>query len=243
MTGCREMTWWAAAAAVVVLAFAVWHQRGVEIAGRVSLRSWDGTMSVPQPARALVFSRSQIVGQLRERLVRWPVQRASAEAAVEKARKAWREKSAAREEALRILRVAQRANAADLAACRERHDEAVRAADEAYVELERAARRVEMATEPAVLLAELTEPVDEAAVEANGGFVLRARAGQGPVVVVVAGGAEGPAQAWLQAVDTVAGGQVEVEFSNANLLTGQRLRDFAGWRARPEGAAGGDHGG
>lgn len=108
---------------------------------------------------------------------------------------------------------------------------------------QRAARRVEMLTEPALLLAELTGPVDEAAVEADGRFALRARVGQGPVVAVVADGAEGPAQAWLQAVDAVAGGQVEVEVSKANPLTGQRLRDFAGWRARPEGAAGGDHGG
>jgi len=166
---------------VVVLAFAVWHQREVQITGRFSLRSWDGTASVPQPARALVFSRGTIVGQLRERLDRWPAQRASAEAAVEGARKAWREKSAAREEALRILRVAERSNAADLAACRERHDEAVRAADEAYADLERAARRVEMVTEPALLLAELTGPVDEAALEADGCFTLRARDRAGSV--------------------------------------------------------------
>lgn len=242
VTGRREWRWWAAVAAVVVLAFAFWQQRGVEITGRVSLLSWDGTMSVPQPARALVFSRGAIVGPLREHLARQPAQRASAAADVEEARKAWREKSTAREEALRILRVAQRANAADLAACRERHDEAARAADEAYAELERGVRRMERLAEPAVLLAELTGPVDEPAVAADGSFALRARVGQGPVVVVVADGAEGPEQAWLQPVDTVAGGEVEVDFSNANLLTARGLRDFLGWRPAPEAAAGGDHG-
>ncbi len=246
--GRNKLTWWAAGAVVVLLAFALWQSRGVEIEGRVALRSWDGAMSIPQPARAMVFSRWSLVSQLRSRAIKLPEQRAATEAVVAEARMAWQKESAAREEALRILRVAERSNAADLAECRGQHEAATQAADAAYADLEAAMRKLEALDNPASLLAEAEDPVDETEVGADGSFLLRARVGHGPVVVVLAGDENSPLQAWMQVVDATTEGRAVLEFSNANLLTAEELGKFLGLRADersrlPEGAAGGDHDG
>lgn len=221
--------WWAVGAGAVVLSLLVWQFRGIEIRGRVSLQSWDGTLLVPQPARAMVFPRNSLLAQVRRHAAELPAARARAAAAVENEREAWRRKSAAREEALRILRVAERANAADLAACRERHAAAEQAADESFAELERRTRQAEALADPANVLVSLHGAAEEVRVGEDGRFVLRARVFDEPVVVVLAGGeGAGPLQAWLQAARAPLGGFVELDFTNANLLTEDGLRAFLG---------------
>lgn len=223
----RELMWWAAAVAVVLLAFGIWQSRTVEIAGRVSLRSWDGAVSVPLPARAMVFNRGTLAAHVSRRLSQLPSEQSSAEAAVAEARRAWEEKSAAREEALRILRVAERSNAADLAACRAQYADAEGEANAAYAELEQSARRAESLADPAVLLGELPEAFDSNEVGPDGRFALRARVWHAPVVVVLTDAADGArTQAWLESLEVGAGGRVDVDFNNANLLTSDDLNRF-----------------
>ena len=218
---------WAAVVAAVLLGFFLWHNQRVEVKGRVSLRSWDGAVSVPEPAHAMAYPRQAFFAVLRKRLTALPAVRARAEENHAEAMRVWREKSAARDEASRILQVAERANAADLEACRERYDKASAAAEEAFAELEQRASRLEKLSDPAGLLADFPGAVGAAEVGADGVFALSAPVGIAPVFVVLAGGADG-GQAWLRPVEVQSAGQVSVDFSNDNLLTMEELRKSAG---------------
>lgn len=227
------MIFWGALLLLAAALYLSWFFRAVEIRGRVSLRSWDGEVSVPESAQALVFARPRVKSGLRRQLAAWPEARAAAAARGEQAREAWREKVAAREEALRVLRVAEKANAADLAACRTRYDEAEAAAQAAFAELERCLAEEEQLADPAALIASWRGAIDATRVAADGTFVLRARRGQHPVLVVlVPAGEGGPGQAWLQAVQA-RGADVQMELSNTNLLTLAGLEEFAGPGAVP----------
>ncbi len=208
-TGRRRGLLWAAAAAAVLLVFAVWYNQRVEVVGRIALRSWGGEVSVPQPAVAMAYPRRAIVAVLRQRLDSLPAARILAEERHKEAMRAWREKSTARDEALRVVQVAERANAADLALCRERYDIVEAGAKEAFAELERWAAGLEKLADPAGL------------------FTLTARVGQAPVVLVLAGEAGG-GQAWLRPIETQRVGRMEMDFTNENLLTMDGLRDLAG---------------
>ena len=214
-------------AAAVLLGFVVWHNQRVEVNGRVSLRSWDGVVSVPHPARAMAYPRHAFFNALRQRLAALPAARTRAEENHAEAMRVWREKSVARDEASRILQVAERANAADLEACRERYDKASAAAEEAFTELEQRASRLEKLSDPAGLLADFPGAVDEMEVGSDGVFTLSAPVGIAPVIVVLAGGANG-GQAWLHPIKVQSAGQVSVDFSNENLLTMEELRKWAG---------------
>ena len=227
MSGRREILVWAAAVAAVVLGFVVWHKQRVEVSGRVSLRSWDGAVSVPQPARALAYPRQAFFTALRQRLAALPAVRARAEENHAEAMRVWREKSAARDEASRVLQVAERANATDLEVCRERYDKAAATAEEAFAELERRASRLDKLSDPAGVLADFSGAVDGAEVGTDGVFTLSAPVGNAPVIVVLAGGADS-GQAWLHPAEVQSGGQLSVDFSNENLLTMEELRRMVG---------------
>lgn len=163
-------------------------------------------------------------------------------------RRAWEEKFAAREEALRILRVAERSNAADLAACRAQYADAEGEADAAYAELEQSARRSESLADPARLLGELPEAPDSNEVNPDGRFTLKSRVWHAPVVVVLTDAADGArTQAWLQSLEVGAGGRMEVDFNNANLLTRDGLNRFLRLPVKdnapiPAGPTDGNHG-
>ena len=224
----RPLIVWGALLLLAAAVYLSWSLRAVEIRGRVALRSWDGEVSVPDSAQALVFSRPGVKSALRKQLAAWPEARAAAKARGEQAREVWRGKVAAREEALRILRVAEKANAADLAACRSRHAEAEAAAQASFAELERSLADEEKLGDPAALIAAWRGALDGTRVAGDGTFVLRARRGQHPVLVVlVPAGPSGPAQAWVQPVEA-RGGVAEVELSNTNVLTPAALQEFAG---------------
>ena len=225
--GRRKITGWAAAIVLVVLAVVWWQSRAVEVSGRVGLRSWDGAVTVPQPARAMLVPRRQAVDFLRRGMVEWPAARAAAEARREEARVDWEGRVAARDEALRILRVAERANAADLAECRLRFEEAERAENETYAKLEQRTGAAERADDPALLVAQLPGAADAGEIGADGRLFLRSTVWQSPVLVVLAGEGEA-AQAWLVPADAAWGGTVDVELSNANLITAEGLRALTG---------------
>ena len=77
--GRRRGLLWAAAAAAVLLGFAVWYNQRVEVVGRIALRSWGGEVSVPQSALAMAYPRRAIVTALRQRLASLPAARGLAE--------------------------------------------------------------------------------------------------------------------------------------------------------------------
>ena len=225
--GRRRGLLWAVVAAAVLLGFSVWYNQRVEVMGRIALRSWGGEVSVPQPAVAMAYPRRAIVAALRQRLDALPAARILAEERHAEAMRAWREKSTARDEAWRVVQVAERANAADLALCRERYDKAAAGAKEAFADLERRAAAVEKLADPAGLLRDLPGAVDTVEVGSDGRFTLTARVGQAPVVLVLAGEASG-GQAWLRPIETQRAGRIDVDFTNENLLTMDGLQDVAG---------------
>lgn len=225
--GRRRGLLWAAAAAAVLLGFAVWYNQRVDVVGRIALRSWGGEVSVPQSALAMAYPRRAIVTALRQRLASLPAARGLAEERHAEAMRLWREKSTARDEALRVVQVAERANAADLALCRELYDKAEAGAKEAFAELERRAAGLEGLADPAGLLRDLPGAVDTVEVGPEGRFTLAAHVGQAPVVVVLAGKAGG-GQAWLRPIQTRVAGRIEMDFANENLLTMGGLREMVG---------------
>jgi len=225
--GRRRGLLWAAAAAALLLGFAVWYNQRVEVVGRIALRSWGGEVSVPQSALAMAYPRRAIVKALRQRLDSLPAARGLAEERHAEAMRLWREKSAVRGEALRVVQVAERANATDLALCREIYDKAEAGAKEAFAELERRAAGLEGLADPAGLLRDLPGAVDAVEVGPEGRFTLAACVGQAPVVVVLAGEAGG-GQAWLRPIQTRVAGRIEMDFANENLLTMGGLREMAG---------------
>jgi hypothetical protein len=79
----------------------------------------------------------------------------AAEAAVEQARTAWRQKTARRDEAARVLRVAEQSNATDVALCRTRLEQAAAEAEEAFGRLELSMAEREKLGDPLPLLASL----------------------------------------------------------------------------------------
>ena len=217
------------AALLVLLAagYLFWSLQPVEIRGRVALRTWDGSVAVPDAAQALVFAGSPAKEMAREQLRMWPEARAKCEARCNEARAVWEDKVAQRDEARRILRVAEQANAADLAACRDRYDGAKDAAQHSYAALEECMSELEQLSDPAALLAQWQGAEASADVSAEGSFVLRSRVGRRPVLVVLVPPGPGrPGQVWLERVST--GGAAEFELSNTNLLTLDGLREFAG---------------
>jgi hypothetical protein len=222
-----ENFFWVAVAACVLLGFAVWHNQLVEVVGRIALRSWGGEVSVPQPAVAMAYPRTVIVTALRKRLAALPADRVRAEERHAEAMRLWREKSTARDEALRVVQVAERANAEDLALCRERYDKAEVAAKEAFDDLERRAADLEKLADPAGLLVDLPGAVDTVEVGPDGGFTLAARVGQAPMVLVLAG-ETGGGQAWLRPIGTRSAGRIEMDFTNENLLTMDGLQELVG---------------
>lgn len=225
----RQLIFWVAALLVAAAAYFFWHTREVEIRGRVMLRSWDGGVSVPESAQALVYARPSLKSFLRGKLQALAEDRAAAEVRSEEARRVWREKVAAREETRKILRVAERGNAADLAQCRARHAEAEDEANRAYEELERRTALMDKLADPAAILSGVSGALSSARVDGEGRFSLKATLGQRPVLVVlVPSGESGAGAAWLQRADSFGGNAVEVELSNTNLLTLDGLQDFLG---------------
>lgn len=227
MTGRREILVWAAVAAAVVTGFVLWHQQRVEIDGQVAVRSWNGELSVPQPARAAVYPRQRLTTEMGKRLLGLPAKRADAEQAHAEAMRAWRERSVSRDEALRILKVAERANAADLSLCRERYDKAKDVADGAFAELERRAAELEKIADPADLLAGLPGATDATNIAPDGRFELAGSVGRAPVVLVSAGEG-GSSHAWLIPVEAHRAGRVAIDCTNENMATMQSLRAAAG---------------
>jgi len=221
------------AALLLVAGYFFWALQPVEIRGRVALRAWDGSVAIPDAAQALVFSGSSAKKMAQEQLRALPESRAQCQARCNDARAAWEERVAEREEAMRILRVAEQANADDLAACRERYDKAQGSAQQAYAALEECMFELDQLADPAALLAQWRGAEASANVSPEGSFVLHSRAGRRPVLVVLVPPGPGrPGQVWLERVS--AGGAAEFEFSNTNLLTLDGLREFSGIKEPPD---------
>lgn len=226
MTGEKRPAFWMAGLILVVLVatYAWWHGRGVEVAGRVALRNWDGALTVPPGARVAVLPAAKVERRVRQRLAALDRVRAEAVAEQDKARARWQRKAASRDAAQRVVRVAERANAPDLELCRRRLAVAEAELAEAFADLEALAGRVERLSDPRALVAGLVGPGQAAALDEEGRFAVRAPAGARPVVLVEAE----PGLVWLEPVERRRGKPVVLDFSNANVLDLATLRSRMG---------------
>ena len=217
-----------AAVAAFLAATYFWAQSGtVAVNGRVLLQHMDGRELAGSGAK-LAWQPAEVVEQ---QLFAWLEAREKwqrdNELRVRAARNEWNQKVALREESGRILRVAERANAADLEICRARHREASADAEDALRGLENLLAGADEAADPARFLASLPPPSVEFVADGDGQFTMHAPAAAGYVVGSLEQvGDRKEFLLWLRAVQP---GQNElVQFSNANVLTSDSLARLAG---------------
>jgi hypothetical protein len=206
----------------LVAALVWWQTREIEVTGRVELQGWDSGVTVPPGGRVVVMPAARTKREVRRRLADLPRRLESAESARKLARERWEKKSAGRDEARRILQVAERGNAADLETCRVRLRVAESELEEAFDRLEARTAELEQLSNPASWLAGLGRGFEGVPLAEDGRFSLRVPAAHRAVVLVTAE----PSLVWLQPL-AVRFGRVELlEFNNANLVDLAWLRSW-----------------
>lgn len=229
-------------AAVVALVVAVyfWAQSGTMVVeGRVLLRDMDGREKAGAGAK-VAWLPSQVVEQhLRAWLDAYDRSQRGNELRIRAARNEWNQKVASREEAGRILRVAERANASDLAICRARHREAAADAEEALQNLAKLQAVADEAADPARFLAGLPPPTVEFAADADGRFNVPAPHGEKGYISasLEQAGERKELLLWLKFVDPEE--NEAAQFSNDNVQTTGSLARLAREiknRGTPEGS-------
>jgi len=207
----------------VVAALAWWQTREIEVTGRVALQGWDGGVTVPPGGRVVVMPAHQTRRALQRRLEDLPQLLEAAESARKLAREHWERRLAGRDEARRVLQVAERANSADLEACRVRLRRAESELEEAFDRLEERTSELDKLSNPASWLTRLGRRFEGVPLAEDGGFSLRVRTGRRGAVVLAA--AE-PSLVWLQLLEVRLGRVVPLEFTNANLADLASLRSW-----------------
>lgn len=168
---------------------------------------------------------------VREALGRWlrdfDAHRASSRLEVQAARKVWTQAAARRDEAVRILRVAEQANAADLPICRARHREAAADAEDALSRLESLEAGFDETADPAAFISGLPEPLLQTSAGTDGSFRVAVPAGEEVYLVASLPASQSGQQAaaWLRCGPFDDGERVQ--FSNANVLSAESLARLA----------------
>lgn len=217
-----------AAVFVVIGALYFMVQGGtVSVNGRVLLQDVDGREQPGSGARVAWHTAAVVDEHLRAWFEAREDWQRKNELEIRAVRNEWTQKVAARDEAARILRVAERANSADLEICRARHREAAADAEEALRKMEKLGSGADAATDPARFLAGLPSPSAEFAAGADGQFSVQATRGDAGYVVasLERGAGRQELLVWLQRAEP--GQSEQVQLSNANLLTGESLARLA----------------
>jgi len=208
------------------------------VQGRVVLNSLDGEETPGAGARVAAYPATAVDDALRGWLGEFDESRASSRLEVQAARRVWSQLTARRDEAARILRVAERANAADLDICRARHREAAADAEDALRRLAQLEAGYDETVDPVRFAAALPPPIREAVAGADGTF--RMEVPRGGDLCLVARWSKnlgaGETVVWLRASPLEDG--EDVQFSNANVLTAEKLAEAARARKKPESRAG-----
>jgi hypothetical protein len=143
------------------------------------------------------------------------------------ARNEWNQRVALRDEAARILRVAERSNAADLEICRARHRESAADAEDAFRRMEQLGSSGDHIADPSRFRASLPSPSMEFSVNADGEFSVEApQRGRGYLLAVMerSDDPEG-ALVWLREV--AGGGGEALNLSNSDILAVDSLAKMA----------------
>lgn len=223
----RHLLVFVAAAVLLVGGYFLLVPRTLVVEGRVVLRGLDGEETPVAGAKVAVYPSGVVEDALRRWRREHEGSRAEKGLELQAARKLWGEMTARRDEAARILRVAERANSADLAICRARYREAATDAEDALKRMEDLGAGSDEAVDPARFLAGLPSATNQWVTDATGTF--RAVIPTGAEVVLVASLEEKQAAAdtivWLRRGRFDQG--EKVQFSNANILTADQLAALA----------------
>lgn len=211
----------AAAAAVLVFVLAV-QWKPFKVSGVVRLESFDGAVLVPPGTTACLVPLEKFLAHARKELTALPSLVVAADDAARRAREEWSRKARRRDDAAKVLRVAEGANSSDLDSCRAAYRRASQDAEEAYAAMEKRTTEREALEDAAFILDEFPDASPAQGLDADGAFHLR---GWGPrrafFVLVRAPGNNGPALSWLASADAP-----PAAFDNKNVLTLDALRDL-----------------
>jgi len=208
-------------------AYFMTQPRAVPVDGQVLLHDVDGREAPAVGAKAAWYPAEVVEQQLDAWLSSYQDWRRTNELLVRAARNEWAQQTSARDEAARILRVAERANAADLEICRARHREAAADAEDALRKLEKLSSGGDESADPARFVAGLPPASAEFVADADGRFGLQAPYGQTGYVVVSfrQSGERKESLVWLRNLDLEK--NQALKFSNADVLTTESLAKLA----------------
>lgn len=196
------------------------------VEGRVALRGLDGGVLVPERVAVQVYTREMMEDHLRAWLKRFEQSAAETETSLESARQVWRERNAARQEAARVVQVAEKSNSPDLGLCRARLRQAEEAAQESFAVLEQLSAAGERAADPASIVGSLPPSRMQVQADPEGHFALELQPGDRLVLVLAAGSGEDGSEriVWMHPLDVPPGGGQLLEFSSGSLLTLNHLK-------------------
>lgn len=212
----------AAGAVLVIILLVRWWP--LTVSGTVRLESFDGSVSSPHAATVCIVPRQSLLAHVRQEFEQLPARVAAAEKAISDAREEWSRKARRRDDAAKILRVAERSNASDLDACRAVYERAVQEVGAAYDTMERRVVERDSLDDPAAILAAPPRSSSCQALGDDGKFVLRSRGPRsGFFVFVDARNKDGASMVWL-----VPAASAPEVYDNRNVLTPDALRALAG---------------
>jgi len=217
-----------AAVAVLLGALYFWVQGGtVSVYGRVLLQDMDGQAQAGSGAKVVWHPAAVVEQHLHAWLEAREKWQRDNELGIRAARNEWNQRVSARDEAARILRVAERANAADLEICRARYREAAADAEDALRDLEKLNSGADDATDPSRFLASLPAPSVEFAADGDGRFSVQAPQGSEGYIVASLERAGERKELFVWMRRATPDDNEGVQLSNANLLTSETLARMA----------------
>ena len=192
--------------------------------GTVRLESFDGSISAPHSASVCAVSRRQLLAHVRKEFDQLPLKVAAADQAIAEAREEWNRRARRRDDAGRVLRVAERSNASDLSACRAVYERAASETDTAYESMEARMRERDALEDPATIIGSSPDTSSAKAANSDGSFVLRSWGPRSAFFVLVrAEDQKGASMLWL-----VPANHAPAIYDNSNMLTPAALRTLAG---------------
>lgn len=201
--------------------------RTAVVEGRVVLQNLDGEDTPGAGAGIAVYSADSVDQALQGWLKNFEESRASNRLELQAARRVWTQLTARRDEAARILRAAERANSADLEICRARHREAAADAEDALRRLQTLEASLDEPNNPVRFLQSLALAQEKVLAAVDGSFRMEIPADSEVYLVAQWTGEESGLEktAWLKRGRF--GNGEKVQFSNANVLTVEKLAELA----------------
>ncbi|MBU3665148.1 MAG: hypothetical protein FGM15_04615 [Chthoniobacterales bacterium] len=216
----------AAAAALLFVLALQW--RPFEVSGRVRLESFDGAVSVPGETTVRLVPRATFLAHARHELDALPSLVAAADEAAVRAREEWSRKARRRDDAAKILRVAEGANSSDLESCRAAYERSSQDAEAAYAAMEKRAMDREALEDTAFILDDFSDNSPAQKIDTDGRFRMRSWGPRSAFLLLVrATGTGGSALSWLAPADAT-----PAVFDNTNVLTLDALRKLASENTR-----------